>query len=100
MDRIVELILRTFSLLESEGRAAKRGALDIVVVTLLWLLAAALALSGVLILLASLFLVLKLVVPAALAGALVGGLAMGLAGVLRGSGLRYFEERWNGPRES
>lgn len=99
MDRIVELILRTFSLLEAEGRAAKRSALDVVAVMLVWGLAAGLALAGLLVLLAALYVALETVVPAALAGTIVGGLALGLSAMLRVSGKRFIEERTHGHRE-
>ncbi|MCA9250580.1 MAG: hypothetical protein KDA54_05555 [Phycisphaerales bacterium] len=79
MNRIIELILKTFSLLEAEGRAAKHCAVEFMVVALLCLAATGLAFAGVFAISASLYFALTWVMPAPLAGGIVGIILCGVA---------------------
>jgi len=72
MTRIIELILRTFSLLEAEGRAAKRNALDVVLVAQVWAVAAGIAFVGAILVFAAIFMTLQLIMPTPVAAGLVG----------------------------
>ncbi|MCB9849879.1 MAG: hypothetical protein H6817_04165 [Phycisphaerales bacterium] len=93
MNRIVEIVLRTFTLLEAEGRAAKRSAFDVVFVALIWAMAAGMAFVGALAVFVAIFLMLDAVAPTPLAAGIVGVFMLGLAVAVWFVGQRLREER-------
>lgn len=80
--RVIELILRTATLVEAEGRSLKRNTLEVVGLALVWVLATVLALLGVLVLLTAVYLGLRRIMPEWAAVACVGAILLTLALVL------------------
>lgn len=93
MNRIIEIILKSFGVLEAEGRAAKRHALEVICIAIIWLSAAGVAFVGTMGMSAALFLALDRVMPASLAAAIVSGLLLILAYFLWMLGKRYHAQR-------
>ena len=93
MNRIIEIILKTFGLLEAEGRAAKRHALELICVAMIWFAAAGVAFVGTMGMAAALFLAMDLVMPTSLAAAIVSALLLSLAYSLWMLGKRYHAQR-------
>ncbi len=79
MNRIVDLILKVFGLLEAEGRAFKHCAIELLTVACFWAAATGLALAGVAVVSASLYFALTWIMPNPLAGAIVGIVLCALA---------------------
>lgn len=93
MNRIIEIILKTFGLLEAEGRAAKRHAIELIYVAIIWIAATGVAFVGIMGMSAALFIALDLVIPRSLAVAIVSGLLLVLAYFLWMLGKRYHAQR-------